>query len=99
MNETRPIKRVFTKHTNTKSTMTKSIRTKSMMTNSTRTESIRSVSLSILIGGAGASFAVDGLVSPDDTQLWMPETGGNEEWIQVDLSHMETIIEAIHLFI
>ena len=45
------------------------------------------------LGGVGPQFAIDDIVSNDFSNLWMPATNGDGEWIQVDFLHWETVIQ------
>ena len=48
-------------------------------------------------GGSGSSYVKDYVISTDANALWMPATNGPDEWIQVDMFYLETVIQALTL--
>ena len=48
-----------------------------------------------ILGGSGSNYAIDGDISA--TNIWMPDTSANTEWLQVDLLCPETIIKVVKL--
>ena len=51
----------------------------------------------IATGGSGSSYVKDYVISTDANELWMPATNGPDEWIQVDMFYLETVIQALTL--
>ena len=45
-------------------------------------------------GGGLTHFTIDDDVTTLDAQLWLPDTNGDTEWIQIDLFYFEIVVQA-----